>query len=412
MYLMFGKTTLYFSFFLFTFCSFFSFGQVDYLVGHDIQKGEELFKANCTSCHKLGDEKKARLIGPGLNVEIFEEYTQEWLIEWIRNSSALIETGDEQAIAIFEEYNQSVMTAFPTLSDDDVRDILAYIENPPVEEVAVVEVVENKDVKSENVSTQTLLILVIALVSVFGFLTFLKNSLKKASNIEETIFQGLKKWVSSNIAIVLIVVHLGVLVVIVIGWQSLSKIGISQNYKPAQPIEFSHKLHAGEQGIDCNYCHSSARKSKHSGIPSANVCMNCHANIVEGPVHGTKEIAKIYKAVGYDVDSRSYIEGYEQQPIKWVRIHNLPNHAYFNHSQHVVAGNIECQECHGAIEEMDVVYQKEKLTMGWCINCHRDSKIDLDNPYYHEYDDWVEKHKKADLTVEDIGGLECGKCHY
>ena len=140
--------------------------------------------------------------------------------------------------------------------------------------------------------------------------------------------------------------------------------------------------------------------------------MNCHANIVEGPTHGTKEIAKIYKAVGYDVDSRSYIEGYEEQPIKWIRIHNLPDLAYFNHSQHVVAGGLECQECHGAIEEMDVVYQKEKLTMGWCINCHRDTKIDLDNPYYHGYSDWIEKHKKADLTVEDIGGLECGKCHY
>ena len=216
----------------------------------------------------------------------------------------------------------------------------------------------------------------------------------------------------SNLVIVIIIAHLGVLCLIVLGWQSLSKIGISQNYQPAQPIEFSHKVHAGQQGIDCNYCHSSARKSKHSGIPSANVCMNCHANIVEGPKHGTKEIAKIYKAVGYDVDTRSYIEGYEEQPIKWVRIHNLPDLAYFNHSQHVVAGGLECQECHGAIEEMDEVYQKEKLTMGWCINCHRDSKIDLDNPYYHGYNDWIEKHKKADLTVENIGGLECGKCHY
>lgn len=409
---MFNKLILYFSLFYLTLGLNFSHSQVDYLVGHDIQKGEELFKANCTSCHKLGDEKKARLIGPGLNVEIFEEYTEQWLIDWIRNSSALIESGDEQAIAIFEEYNQSVMTAFPTFSDDDIRDVLAYIENPPVEEVAIVEVESMEVVEEKSVDNTTLLLIILILFSALGFLLFIKSSLKKASNIDETVFQGFKKLVTSNLALVVIIAHLFVLALLVVGWQSLSKIGITQNYQPAQPIEFSHKVHAGQQGIDCNYCHSSARKGKHSNIPSANVCMNCHANIVEGPKHGTKEIAKIYKAVGYDVDSRSYIEGYEQQPIKWVRIHNLPNHAYFNHSQHVVAGNIECQECHGAIEEMDVVYQQEKLTMGWCINCHRDSKIDLDNPYYHEYDEWVEKHKKADLSVEDIGGLECGKCHY
>ena len=409
---MFNKLILYFSLFYLTLGLNFSHSQVDYLVGHDIQKGEALFKANCTSCHKLGDEKKARLIGPGLNVEIFEEYTEQWLIDWIRNSSALIESGDEQAIAIFEEYNQSVMTAFPTFSDDDIKDILAYIENPPVEEVAIVEEESKEIIETKSISNTTLLLVALTLLSILGFLIFIKNFIKKASNIEETFFQGFKKLVLSNLALVIIIVHVFVLALVVIGWQSLSKIGITQNYKPAQPIEFSHKVHAGEQGIDCNYCHSSARKGKHSNIPSANVCMNCHANIVEGPKHGTKEIAKIYKAVGYDVDSRSYIEGYEQQPIKWVRIHNLPNHAYFNHSQHVVAGNIECQECHGAIEEMDVVYQQEKLTMGWCINCHRDSKIDLDNPYYHEYDEWVEKHKKADLSVEDIGGLECGKCHY
>ena len=406
------RSTLYFLLIFLVFSPTLTRGQVDYLEGHDVQKGEELFKANCTSCHKLGDEKKARLIGPGLNLEIFEEYTEEWLISWIKNSSAMIENGDEQAIAIFEEYNQSVMTAFPTLSDDDVRDILAYIESPPVVEVEEVVVLDSLDSESNDISSDNLVVIIIGLLGFLLFILFLKNSLKKASKIDETLFQGVKRWVLSNFALVLIALHLGVLVLIVIGWQSLSKIGIQQNYKPAQPIEFSHKLHAGVNGIDCNYCHSSARKSKHSGIPSANVCMNCHANIVEGPVHGTKEIAKIYEAVGYDVDSRTYIEGYEQKPIKWVRIHNLPDLAYFNHSQHVVAGNIDCQECHGPIEEMDVVYQQEKLTMGWCINCHRDTKIDLDNPYYHEYNDWVEKHKKVDLTVENIGGLECGKCHY
>ena len=190
---MFNKLILYFSLFYLTLGLNFSHSQVDYLVGHDIQKGEELFKANCTSCHKLGDEKKARLIGPGLNVEIFEEYTEQWLIDWIRNSSALIESGDEQAIAIFEEYNQSVMTAFPTFSDDDVRDILAYIENPPVEEVAIVEVESKEIVETKSISNTTLLLIALTLFSILGFLIFIKNFIKKASNIDETFFQGFKK---------------------------------------------------------------------------------------------------------------------------------------------------------------------------------------------------------------------------
>ncbi len=410
---MFKKTTVHLFLILWVLIPSFFYGQIDYLKDHDIQNGEELFKANCTSCHRLGDEKKAKLIGPGLNVEIFQEYTEEWLISWIKNSSAMIESGDELAIAIFEQYNQSVMTAFPTFSDDDVRDILAYIENPPIEEVEDVIVDESVNLESDTVSSETLVFIIIGLLGFLMFTLFLKNSLKKASSIDETFFEGVKKWISQNIALVAIFGFIfSVVVIPTLIWQELSKIGIRQNYKPEQPIEFSHKIHAGDQGIDCNYCHSSARKSKHAGIPSANVCMNCHANIVEGTHTGTKEIAKIYEAVGYDVDSRSYIEGYEEKPIKWVRVHDLPDLSYFNHSQHVVAGNIDCQECHGPIEEMDVVYQQEKLTMGWCINCHRDTKIDLDNPYYHEYNDWVEKHKKVDLTVENIGGLECGKCHY
>ncbi len=409
---MFKKTTLHLLFIFLVFVPSFFYGQVEYLKDQNIENGEELFKANCTSCHLLGDEKKARLIGPGLNVEIFEEYTEEWLISWVKNSSAVIESGDEQAVAIFEEYNQSVMTAFPTFSDDDVRDILAYIETPPIEEVQEVVVSSDSESKSNTLSSQTLVYIIVALLVVLMFTGFLKNSLKRASNIDETFLEGLKKWIISNVAIVVIVIIFGVLSFLVWGWQELSKIGIRQNYKPKQPIEFSHKIHAGDQGIDCNYCHSSARKSKHAGIPSANVCMNCHANIIEGTHTGTKEIAKIYEAVGYDVDSRTYKQDYEEKPIQWVRVHDLPDLSYFNHSQHVVAGKIECQECHGPVEEMDVVYQQEKLTMGWCINCHRDTKIDLNNPYYHDYNDWVEKHKKADLTVENIGGLECGKCHY
>ena len=140
-------------------------------------------------------------------------------------------------------------------------------------------------------------------------------------------------------------------------------IGVTTNYMPEQPIAFSHKVHAGDNGIDCNYCHTSARTSKTSGIPSANVCMNCHENITSGTNTGTAEIQKIYDAIGYDPDKRQYIEGYEQKPIQWVRIHNLPDLSYFNHAQHVTVAGLECQECHGPVEEMDVLYQHADLTM-------------------------------------------------
>ncbi|MDA0889703.1 MAG: cytochrome c3 family protein, partial [Bacteroidetes bacterium] len=197
-------------------------------------------------------------------------------------------------------------------------------------------------------------------------------------------------------------------------YDAMMGVGVTTNYQPTQPIAFSHKIHAGDNAIDCNYCHTSARTSKHSGIPSANVCMNCHANIVEGTISGTAELQKIYDAVGYDPKSRTYIEGYEQKPIEWVRIHNLPDLAYFNHSQHVSVGKLECQECHGAIEEMDVVKQHSELTMGWCIECHRESEVKMEgNEYYTVmHEKMKKKYAGQKITVEKIGGLECGKCHY
>jgi hypothetical protein len=202
-------------------------------------------------------------------------------------------------------------------------------------------------------------------------------------------------------------------------------IGVEQNYEPEQPIAFSHAVHAGENKVDCNYCHSTARHSAHSNIPSANVCMNCHkyidgSEIVDASTGQLKydgerspEIEKIYAAIGWDPDEVKYIENYETKPIKWKRIHNLPDLAYFNHAQHVNAGQVECQTCHGPVEEMEVMYQYSTLTMGWCINCHRETKVQTANGYYEGYDEKImAKYHTEDITVEKIGGLECGKCHY
>ena len=204
----------------------------------------------------------------------------------------------------------------------------------------------------------------------------------------------------------------------------MMQIGVDQNYEPIQPIHFSHKIHAGENGIDCKYCHSSARTSKTSGIPSLNVCMNCHKNITEftGSADSTyvdyskefytAEIQKIYDAVGWDPAKQAYTG--KEKPVKWVRIHNLPDFVYFNHSQHVSVAGLECQTCHGPVETMEVMKQHSPLTMGWCVNCHRETEVNVkDNEYYAKiHEELSKKYGVEKLTAAQLGGLECGKCHY
>ena len=395
----------------FIFLSFFYFVSV-FLHADNVENGEKIYKQNCTACHLM---TKARLVGPGLE-GVTEKYEKEWLIKWIRNSQALIQSGDERAIAIFEEYDKSVMPGFD-FSDEEFSDLLAYLESPPVEEVVATSSLQT--VENQGMSNSTMLMIIaLILVTIVFLLVSVKNSLKTAlgqetETVSQTLINKYKLFISNNIN-VLFISAVGVIVGLKFVYDLLMGVGVTTNYQPAQPIAFSHEIHAGINGVDCNYCHTSARHSKHSGIPSANVCMNCHTYISEGSKYGTKEIAKIYEAVGFDPDSRQYIEGYEQKPIEWVRIHNLPDHAYFNHSQHVVAGGLECQECHGPVEEMEVLYQYSELTMGWCIECHRETEVKMEgnNYYTHLHDQLKEKYKGKPITVDMIGGIECGKCHY
>lgn len=380
----------------------------------DIANGKSIFNSQCAACHKL--DKK--VVGPALG-DVTQRRSTEWLVAWIKNNQELRESGDADAIAVFEEYNGSVMPAFPQLSDQDVMDILAYtIDGMKAKE----EVVSDKG-PAEEVAEDDNTILLYILGGILFFMVILlarvKNTLKSVRGEETTtMVEDANVFTRTALKNPRVVTVLTIFIAIVFFQQlyvNLMAVNVDTGYQPSQPIKFSHELHAGQNQIDCNYCHSGARKSKHSNIPSANVCMNCHMYIAEGPNYGTEEINKIYEAVGWDPEQGSYIEGYEQKPIKWVRIHKLPDLAYFNHAQHVTAGQIECQTCHGPIEEMEEVYQYSPLTMGWCINCHRETEVQVEsNDYYEKMHSQLKEKYGADakITVEMIGGLECGKCHY
>ncbi|MCA0130984.1 c-type cytochrome [Winogradskyella alexanderae] len=395
----------------------------------DPANGKSLFNANCAACHKLNKP----MTGPALaNVEqrLYEEegLDREWLNKWIRNSSALIKSGDAYANKIYNEWNQVAMNAFPQLSDQDISDILAYTAAPPPAP-APVETGAEVMVQEPGISNDLILgalavlfaLLALALILVKRTLNRFAEAKGIEAVIEEKRIPIWKAFVQNQFLVLVSVIFL-LLASGYFAYGYFMQIGIDQGYEPVQPIHYSHRIHAGENGIDCKYCHSSARVSKHSGIPSLNICMNCHKaigevaeatqqeGIKEFGVDYNAEIQKLYEAVGWDGT------GYtgETQPVKWIRIHNLPDFAYFNHSQHVSVAGLECQTCHGPVEEMEIMYQHSPLTMGWCINCHRETNVKVkDNGYYTKiHEQLSKKYGVEQLTAAQMGGLECGKCHY
>lgn len=409
---------------LFLFFASFSLGAQE----ADFQAGKKLFNANCAACHKLN--KKA--VGPALK-GVSAKYDREWLYSWIKNSAAMIKDGDPQAVAVWEEYNKVAMNAFPLLSNTDIDNILAYTDYTPPAVVATSGTQQVVAPAAGSGSNNNLILAALALVFVMlvVMLLLVQRTLKRiaiASGVDVAppakvqrppIWQVIVK--NQFLIFIMVVGFLLSSAYFVYGY--LMQIGIDQGYAPVQPIHYSHKIHSGANQIECKYCHSSARVSKHSGIPSLNVCMNCHKNIAE--YNGeedldngytkefyTKEIKKLYKAVGWDEDQQAYTG--DSQPVKWVRIHNLPDFVYFNHAQHVQVGGVQCQTCHGPVEEMEIMYQHSSLTMGWCINCHRETNVKVeDNEYYAKiHEELSKKYGVEKLTVAQMGGLECGKCHY
>ena len=437
--------------------------------------GKTTFRNYCGSCHST--DMKTASTGPALGgvEERWAEYPQEELYGWIRNSQKTIADGQPRAVELWEQWKPNVMTSYPNLTDDEIASVLLYIN----EQYTKVPEADAGGAAGAGGAAQgpnynwLYWVLFGVLGALAVILTRTIGSLDKvvAANEGRTIMEKplLHRIFSKRNVSFLIFTA-----VLIGGYMTVNNaitLGRQQNYQPDQPIKFSHVTHAGENQIDCQYCHDGARRSKHSVIPAANTCMNCHSAIQVGSKYGTAELTKIYASVGYDPSTGTYIENYENLereeikeiytkwmadnyrldagvqimdkkgeklvasqwealvesltndqkkkiygPIEWTRIHNLPDHVYFNHAQHVVAGQIECEDCHGKVEEMEVVYQHSPLSMGWCINCHRKTEVQFeDNEYYASYESYhaqLASGDKEKVTVEDIGGLECQKCHY
>jgi len=375
------------------------------------QDGKALFQANCASCHAVNK----RVVGPALK-GVHERWGNDEaeIIKFIQNSQAYINgnfKSSAYAKKLYEEYNRTVMTAFTGLSEAEIKSILDYIK-AETEALAKAEAAPaaasggSTPAAGEGTGTAfpILWVLAVALGAISLALLITVAALSKVLQPQEaesisqpSLWERLQPVLRSKRFIALVVL------IGFVWWVSATtvkarSVGLHKGYQPVQPIAFSHKLHAGQYKIACQYCHVGVEKGKSATIPSTNICMNCHTYIQEGSRYGTKEIAKI-------------LESWETgKPIEWVRIHNLPDLVYFNHAQHVKVGGIACQTCHGPVEEMEEVYQYSDLSMGWCINCHRQTKVDLTaNPYYERLHQAL---KEKTVTVEQVGGLECSKCHY
>jgi predicted CXXCH cytochrome family protein len=391
--------------------------------------GKALFQSNCAACHNpLKDATGPALKGVDTRVP-----SKEWLYNWIHNSSKVIASGDKYATDLYAKWNKTAMTSFPTLSNEEIDAVITYVNSvePPKKDTGAPAGGEAKETPGSSWIYSLVTIILLAL----AFILWRVNSgLKRVANEKDGVPNVKEIPFYRNKVVIAMVL---VLCFILAGYwmtNSAVEMGRQTNYMPEQPIFYSHKVHAGVNQVNCLYCHAGAEKSRQAMIPSTNVCMNCHKQIneytgaedhplvtAEGKkVDGTEEIKKLYKYAGWDPAKKDYIRdekgNIKATPVKWVKIHNLPDHVYFNHSQHVAVGKVQCQQCHGPIQEMDEVYQFSSLSMGWCINCHRQTEVQFaSNNYYSIYEKYheeIKSGKRTGVTVNDIGGTECQKCHY
>jgi cytochrome c2 len=393
------------------------------------QDGKALFQQNCQSCHAINKN----LTGPALaGVTERGPWTErENLYKWIHNPAAYIPT-DPYTVALQKQYNGQIMPAFPQLTNEQIDAIITYVTTP--QDAGGTGAQKPGDDPDKASDSNALLFGIISLVLALLFLILMaiNSNLKKLSDDTEGIQRPEPVPFYRN----KIYIALFAILFFVVGGYFVGKgavgLGRQQGYQPKQPIYFSHKVHAGVNQINCLYCHGNAWESRHASIPTLNVCMNCHKAIStyeKGPklfdeagneINGTAQIQKLYEYAGFTPGQNW--DPAKAKPIEWIKIHNLPDHVYFNHAQHIRAGKVQCQTCHGEINKMDEVFQFSELSMGWCINCHRDSKVDFfnkkdssGNRFYSMYEkihNDLNSGRLDSVTVKDIGGLECQKCHY
>ncbi|MES3016441.1 MAG: cytochrome c3 family protein [Bacteroidota bacterium] len=405
--------------------SFLAVAAVSSANAQDVAAGGAIFKQKCTACHAIGKV----VVGPDLK-GLDGRHDEAWLIKWIKNAPAFIASGDPEAKKV-EAFSPAAMSAFPELSDDDVKNILAYVKAEETKPAADPKAAGGASAEGGSGEISNFMIFGLLAVIIIAFIVIVVLN-RVIRTLERVMLQkqgvlveedevvagdrmaGLKR-LTKNKKFILFVVLLLVIFLGSAGWMGMWETGVHTGYQPVQPIKFSHQLHAGVNKIDCQYCHTGAFTSKNASIPSLNVCMNCHNYVTASDKYDGKtspEIAKIYHALDYNETTKQY--GTNTKPVEWIRIHNLPDLAYFNHSQHVSVAGIECQKCHGPIQTMEEIYQFAPLTMKWCINCHKETEVDhKDNPYYDRLIAAHDKLKKGEkVTAAVLGGLECSKCHY
>lgn len=405
--------------------------------------GGGLFSSQCATCHNPHKDGTGPKLSGVRSAWEDATGTGDAIIDWIQNWESAVEKYPyAQEVAAKKP---TKMNKFPNVTDEEVTAILDWVDAQPEAGAAV------KGGSGEVVTEQETggfpwiwVILGVLFIVIIIAISGVRRQLKVAAGEETgddslTYSEEFKKWSWKNLRYVLIGSVVIFIALLVVGLQGLGNIGVVENYQPSQPIDFPHSVHAGDQGIDCKYCHNSVTKSKTAGLPTVNVCMNCHKQIT-GDEEQNKKISKIYAAAGWD--GQQYTG--ETNPIVWNKVHVLPDHVYFSHSQHVVVGGVDCKQCHGDMTKMEetakvqpvselnkvegnIQLTKPTLTMGWCIECHAEKEIStgpISNKgggYYEEihrrllnndkdlYEKYLEDGK---VTVKELGGWECSKCHY
>ncbi len=390
------------------------------------QDGKALFQGKCASCHNPLKEGTGPALAGLEDRHKWADHNE--LLKWVQNPSEYM-ASDPYTQGLKTKYG-SMMSGFPDLTIKDIDAIVTYI-NTAAKPVVVTGQNTEPEKSNSNAVIFGVISLILAIIALI--LMQVNSNLKKMSDDAEGIQRPEPVPVYKN----KVYIAMTALLFFVVGGYYVTKgaigLGRQKGYQPVQPIYYSHKVHAGINQINCLYCHGSAWESKTAGIPAVNTCMNCHKSIntyEKGPklydengdeINGTAEIAKLYKAAGFDPAKPNSWDPSKAKPIEWVKIHNLPDHVYFNHSQHINTGKVQCQTCHGEITAMDEVKQVSELSMSWCINCHRETKVDFNysegkgNKFYSIYEKFhndIKNHKMDSVTVKDIGGLECQKCHY